>query len=290
MLTITPLHPLFAARVTGLDLNDALDDSVLATLSDAFDRYSVLVFPQQKIDDATQIRFSERFGPLESTRAGANGAGSKLVVLTNIGLDGKIGAPSDKQVLNNKANRIWHTDSSFKAVSARASLLSAREIPSQGGDTEYASMRCAYAALSEADKTLVEGRVAIHDFTWSRSRIDTALVSDAERAAQRPVRQAVVVDSRYGKALYLGAHAHYIEGMDEAESRALIDRLIAFGTQDRFVFRHVWSPQDLVLWDNRAVLHRATPFATSNERRHMVRTTIAGHAPTIASQLTQAAE
>lgn len=290
MLTITPLHPLFAARVTGLDLNDALDDSVFATLSDAFDRYSVLVFPQQKIDDATQIRFSERFGPLESTRAGANGAGSKLVVLTNIGLDGKIGAPSDKQVLNNKANRIWHTDSSFKAVSARASLLSAREIPSQGGDTEYASMRCAYAALSEADKTLVEGRVAIHDFTWSRSRIDTALVSDAERAAQRPVRQAVVVDSRYGKALYLGAHAHYIEGMDEAESRALIDRLIAFGTQDRFVFRHVWSPQDLVLWDNRAVLHRATPFATSNERRHMVRTTIAGHAPTIASQLAQAAE
>ena len=290
MLTITPLHPLFAARVTGLDLNDALDASVFAAISDAFDRYSVLVFPQQKIDDTTQIRFSERFGPLESTRAGANGAGSKLIVLTNIGPNGKIGASSDKQVLNNKANRIWHTDSSFKAVSARASLLSAREIPSQGGDTEYASMRCAYAALSEADKALVEGRVAIHDFTWSRSRIDTALVSDAERAAQPPVRQAVVLDSPYGKALYLGAHAQYIEGMDEAESRALIDRLMAFGTQDRFIYRHAWSPHDLVLWDNRAVLHRATPFATSNERRHMVRTTVAGHEPTIASQSAQAAE
>lgn len=290
MPTITPLHPLFAARVTGLDLNDALDDSVFAAISDAFDRYSVLVFPQQKIDDATQIRFSERFGPLESTRAGANGAGSKLIVLTNIGPDGKIGASSDKHVLNNKANRIWHTDSSFKAVSARASLLSAREIPSQGGDTEYASMRCAYAALSDADKALVEGRVAIHDFTWSRSRIDAVLVSDAERAAQPPVRQAVVLDSPYGKALYLGAHAHYIEGVDGAESRALIDRLIAFGTQDRFVYRHTWSSHDLVLWDNRAVLHRATPFATSNERRHMVRTTVAGIAPTIASQSAQAAE
>jgi alpha-ketoglutarate-dependent 2,4-dichlorophenoxyacetate dioxygenase len=290
MLTITPLHKLFAAQVTGLDLNGDLDDATFAAISDAFDRYSVLVFPKQKIDDNAQIRFSERFGPLEATRAGANGAGSKLIVLTNIGSDGQIGAPSDKQVLNNKANRIWHTDSSFKPVSARASLLSAREIPSQGGDTEYASMRCAYAALPDDDKALVEKLVAVHDFSWSRSRIDPALVPEAERVALPPVRQAVVVDSPYGKALYLGAHAHRIEGLDEAQSRALIDRLNAFGTQDRFVYRHVWSPHDLVLWDNRAVLHRATPFATNNERRHMVRTTVAGRAPTLESQPAQAAE
>lgn len=138
-------------------------------------------------------------------------------MLTNVGPDGTIGAPSDKQVLNNRANQIWHADSSFKPVPARASLLSAREIPSRGGDTEYASMRAAYAALPEAEKRAVGG-------------------------------------------------------------------LVAFATQERFVYRHAWTPHDLLLWDNRAVLHRATPFQSSNERRLMVRTTVAGDGPTLAAR------
>ena len=276
MPTITPLQPLFAARISGLDLTHDLDDATFATVRDAFERYSVLVFPGQTITDDQQVRFSERFGPLEATRAGANGAGSKLIVLTNIAADGSIAAPTDKQVLNNRANQIWHTDSSFKPTPARASLLSAREIPSKGGDTQYASMRAAYAALPDTDKRLVERLVAVHDFGWSRSRVDPGLVTDAERADNPPVRQAVVTDSPNGKALYLGAHARFIEGMDEAESRALIDRLIAFGTQERFVYNHRWTPNDLIVWDNQAVLHRATPFQSINERRHMVRTTVAG--------------
>ncbi len=290
MPTITPLQPLFAASVGGLDLTKDVDDATFATVRDAFERYSVLVFPGQTITDEQQVRFSERFGPLEATRAGANGAGSKLIVLTNIAADGSIGAPTDKQVLNNRANQVWHADSSFKPMPARASLLSAREIPSQGGDTQYASMRAAYAALPDEDKRLVEGLVAVHDFGWSRSRIDAALVTDAERAANPPVRQAVVVDSPNGKALYLGAHARFIEGMDEAEGRALIDRLIAFGTQERFIYSHRWTPHDLIMWDNRAVLHRATPFRSSNERRHMVRTTVAGTEPTLLAAHAQAAE
>lgn len=281
MPTITPLHPLFAARVSGLDLTRDLDDATFGTVRDAFEHYAVLVFPGQRITDAQQVRFSERFGPLEATRAGANGAGSKLIVLTNIAADGSIGPPTDKQVLSNRANQMWHTDSSFKPMPARASLLSAREIPTQGGDTHYASMRAAYAELPDADKALLAGLVAVHDFAWSRSRIDPSLITDAERADNPPVRQAVVVDSPRGKALYLGAHARLIEGWDEAESRALIDRLMAFATQERFVYRHRWTPHDLILWDNRAVLHRATPFASSNERRHMVRTTVAGMHPTL---------
>ncbi len=164
MPTITPLHPLFAARISGLDLTQDQDDAIFATVRDAFERYAVLVFPGQNITDDQQIRFSEQFGQLEATRAGANGAGSKLIVLTNIAPDGSIAAPTDKQVLSNRANRIWHTDSSFKPVPARASLLSAREIPPRGGDTQYASMRAAYAALSDEDKRLVEGLVAVHDF------------------------------------------------------------------------------------------------------------------------------
>jgi len=282
MLTITPLHPLFAARVTGINVGTQ-SDAEFAAIEDAFERYSVLVFADQKIDDAAQIAFSERLGPLELTKVGTNGAGSKLVILTNIGPDGAIGPPTDRQVLNNRANQSWHTDSSFKPVPARASMLSAREIPRGGGaDTQFATMRAAWAELPDELKRLARGKVVIHDYAHSRSKIDPNLVTDAERLALPPVRQAMVRDeSSFGPALYLGAHAARVEGMGEAEGRALIDQLMAFATQDRFVYTHRWSPHDLVLWDNRAVLHRATPFRSSEERRHMVRTTIAGDRPTV---------
>ena len=284
MIETTPLTPIFGARITGIDIARGVDAARMAELRDALDRFSVLVFPDQRIDDAAQIAFSEGFGPLERTRAGAPGAGSPVIILSNIGPDGAITPPTDKQVLNNKANRFWHHDSSFKPVPARASLLSAREIPSAGGDTEFASMRAAFAALDRAEQDALRGRVAIHDFGWSRSRVDAALVTEAERSQHPPVRQALVLEeSPHGPALYLGAHARSIEGMGEAESRALIDRLMALATQPGFTYAHKWRPHDLVMWDNRAVLHRATPFATTTERRHMVRTCVAGTAPTIAA-------
>src|SRR3954447_5825000 len=182
MLQIQPIGPLFAARVTGLDLSDLPDEVGFARLQEAFERYSVLVFPDQAIDDAAQVAFSERFGPLETTRTGAKGAGGKLIVLTNIGPDGQIAPPTDKQVLNNRANQSWHHDSSFKPVPARASMLSAREIPGEGGNTEFASLRAAYAALPKDLRAAVQDRTVVHDFGWSRSRVDPALVTEAERA------------------------------------------------------------------------------------------------------------
>ncbi|WP_137127318.1 TauD/TfdA family dioxygenase [Roseomonas sp. HF4] len=282
MVEITPLTPVFGARITGLDIACGVDATTMAAVREALDRFSVLVFPDQHIDDAAQIAFSEGFGPLERTRAGAPGAGSAVILLSNIGPAGEIAPPTDKQVLNNKANRLWHHDSSFKPVPARASLLSAREIPAAGGDTEFASMRAAFAALDPAEQAVLRGRVAIHDFDWSRSRVDAALVSEAERSQHPPVRQALVLEENpHGAALYLGAHARSIEGMGEAESRLLIDRLMALATQPAFTYAHRWRPRDLVMWDNRAVLHRATPFATTTERRHMVRTCVAGAAPTL---------
>jgi alpha-ketoglutarate-dependent 2,4-dichlorophenoxyacetate dioxygenase len=284
MLRITLLHPVFAARVTNLDLRRGVTPAEAAELRAALDRYSVLVLPDQPVDDAAQIAFSEALGPLEATRPGANGAGTPLIVLTNIGPDGAIAPPTDRQVLNNRANRSWHHDSSFKPIPARASVLSAREIPSRGGETEFASMRAAWAELPEALRAAARGRVAIHDFGWSRSRVAPELVTEAERTQHPPVRQAMVLEENpHGPALYLGAHAARIEGMGEAEGRALIDRLMAFATEERFVYTHRWSPHDLVLWDNRAVMHRATPFHSGAERRHMVRTTIAGDAPTLAA-------
>lgn len=284
MIETTPLTPVLGARITGIDIARGVDATTMAELRDALDRFSVLVFPDQRIDDAAQIAFSEGFGPLERTRPGAPGAGSPVIILSNIGPDGAITLPTDKQVLNNKANRFWHHDSSFKPVPARASLLSARETPSAGGDTEFASMRAAFAALDPTEQDALRGRVAIHDFGWSRTRVDAALVTEAERRQHPPVRQALVLEENpHGPALYLGAHARSIEGMGEAESRALIDRLMALSTQPAFTYAHKWRPNDLVMWDNRAVLHRATPFATTTERRHMVRTCVAGTAPTLAA-------
>ena len=284
MLQIQPIGPLFVARVTGLDLRPPPGEAEFARIREAFERYSVLVFPDQAIDDAAQVAFSERFGPLETTRAGANGAGGKLIVLTNIGPDGQIAPPTDKQVLNNRANQSWHHDSSFKPVPARASMLSAREIPGEGGDTEFASTRAAWAALPPDLQREAWSRVALHDFGWSRSRVAPELVTEQERADWPPVRPGVVLDGGpHGFALYLGAHARSIEGMEEDGGRALIERLMEHATQPRFVYAHRWRPRDLVLWDNRAVLHRATPFANATERRHMVRTTVAGEGPTLAA-------
>lgn len=277
MLTIEAKAGGLGATVIGIDLRESVPETAAEALRAAIARHSVLHLPGQALDDAAQVAFSELFGPLEATRAGADGAGSKLIVLSNIGPDGGIVAPSDRQVLNNRANQSWHHDSSFKPVPARLSILSAREIPSAGGNTEFASMRAAFAELAPAEQARLRPLAAVHDFAWSRRRVDPALVTEAEAAAHPPVRQPVVrAENPHGEALYLGAHARMIEGWAEAESRALIERLVAFATQPHFVYSHRWSPGDMLVWDNRAVMHRATPFAATGERRRMVRTTVAG--------------
>ncbi len=138
-------------------------------------------------------------------------------------------------------------------------------------------MRAAFAALDPEEQARLRPLVAVHDFTWSRRRVDPALVTQAESAAHPPVRQPVVrAENPHGEALYLGAHARAIAGWEEAESRVLIERLVAFASQPGFVYSHRWAPGDVLVWDNRAVMHRATPFAASGERRRMVRTTVAG--------------
>ncbi len=182
MLQVRPLHPLFAGEVTGVDLRRPLPDADIAAIREAFERLSVLVFPDQDLDDEAQIAFSRLLGPLEATRAGAAGAGSPTIVLSNVGPDGAIAPPTDKQALNNRANRHWHHDSSFKPVPARASLLHAREIPGAGGNTEFASTRAAWATLPPCRRscsgkpgaawrcTTSAGRVPASRPNWSRNR------------------------------------------------------------------------------------------------------------------------
>ena len=276
MPTFEPLHPQFGAKVGAVDLCSPLNDTDFAEIDAAFQRYSLLVFPGQPLDDAAQIAFSRRFGPLELTKFGAPGAGTELVILSNFGPDGKIVAAENRQHGSHRANSLWHTDSSFKEVSALASLLSARTVPPSGGETEFVSMRSAYAALPDATRQRLDGRIAMHSFANSRDKIYTGLASSVEQKKYPPVPQPLVtVNPTTGeKSYYVASHASHIKDMPVAEGAALIADLIDFATQPDRVYRHEWRKGDLVMWDNRCMLHRAQAFENLTHRRHMARTTV----------------
>ena len=281
MIATRPLHRLFGAVVEGVDVTKPIHDETFTELQNALTEFSVLVFPGQEINDAQQIAFSQRFGPLETTKVGTRGTGSPLVILSNIGEDNRVVPFADRLNLVNRANMQWHADSSFKRIPAQTSILSAREVPVTGGNTEFVSMRVVYAELPEDLKQAVEDRVAIHNFAHSRDKVDPNLMTDSERATLPPVRQAMVLDQGHKLSLYIGSHVSDVEGMTTSESRKLIDRLLSFATQKQFIYRHTWCLHDLVMWDNRSVIHRAQPFINHKERRRMVRTTIAGVTPTV---------
>ena len=283
MIATRPLHRFFGAIVEGVDVTKRISDETFAQLHNALTEFSVLVFPGQNINDAEQITFSQRFGSLETTKTGTRGAGSPLVILSNIGEDNRIVPFADRLNMVNRANMQWHTDSSFKRIPAQTSILSAREVPVTGGNTEFVSMRAVYAELPEDLRQAAKDRVAIHDFAHSRDKVDPSLMTDSERSALPPVRQAMVLDQgrNLGPSLYIGSHVSHVEGMTKSESRKLINRLLSFATKEQFIYCHTWCLHDLVIWDNRSVIHRAEPFVNHKERRRMVRTTIAGVTPTV---------
>jgi alpha-ketoglutarate-dependent 2,4-dichlorophenoxyacetate dioxygenase len=280
MLDLRPLHPLVGVEVRGVDVR-RIDAAAFDELCSAFERHSLLLLRDQEVANEEQVAFARRFGPLEPTKVGTVGAGTELVILTNIDPDGAILPETHRQSLNTLANRLWHSDSSFKRVPALASILSGRTVPAVGGETEYVSMRAVWRELPPAMQRRIEGRVAIHDYAWSRGKVDPELMTKAERHDLPPVRQVMVrVHPVTGeKALYVGSHASSIEGMSETESRALIDELIDFASQPRFVYSHAWRRNDLLIWDNRSTIHRGRPFP-ADAARYLVRVTVAGDAPT----------
>jgi len=284
-ITIRKLTPVFGAEITGVDLT-RLDDATFEHIEDAFETYSVLVFPNQNLDDDAQIAFSRRFGELEKTQGHiANNFQVKHVSeITNLDPDGKLMAPDDPRVLYRLGQRNWHSDSSFKRVPAKASLLHARKLPPDGGDTQFASLRAAYDALPEARKRELEDKVAIHHYAYSRRNGGYALTNEAEDKRFPPVPQAMIranpVNGR--KALYVGSHASHIRGMPEDEGRALLKELLDFATQDQFTYLHHWKVGDLVMYDNRAAVHRARPYKITEHPRILHRTTVMGEGPTVA--------
>jgi alpha-ketoglutarate-dependent 2,4-dichlorophenoxyacetate dioxygenase len=279
-MDIVPLGPGFAAELRGVTLADiANDNAVYAAARAAFEEHSVLVFRGQQVTDEGQLAFSRRFGPPEVTKVGSIGTGSHFVILTTIGADGKVVPPDHRYALRNKANQLWHTDSSFKKTPALTSVLSARTIPARGGETEYISTRLAFERLDPALRTKLANSFAWHDYAHSRGQIADGLASAEERAALPPVCWRMVwknpVNGR--GALYLASHAYAVDGMAPDEGKKLIDELTQIATAPGTSYAHEWRAGDVVMWDNRATMHRGRPWP-AHEARYMVRTTISATA------------
>jgi alpha-ketoglutarate-dependent 2,4-dichlorophenoxyacetate dioxygenase len=281
-MIINKLKKFIGVEINDLDITKILDIGIINEISELLSEFSVVVIRDQNITNDQHIKFSKCFGNLEQTKVGTDGSGSKLIILRNFDEDGNIVPPTDRQRLNNLANKEWHSDSSFKKIPSKLSILSAKMIPSNGGDTEFLSMRAAYNSLPENLKLNIEDKVCWHDYSHGRLKIDPNLVTSEEKKALPPVKQKLVLNNKkYGKSLYLGAHCSKIDGMTENESQNLLKEIYEFVDNKSFVYSHVWKPYDLIMWDNRSVLHRATPIKGKIEKRLMVRTTIAGETSTL---------
>jgi len=288
-LSIRQIHPVFVGEVSGIDITRPLSREEVAAVEAGMDRYAVLVFRDQKITDEQQMAFSRNFGALEDARGGniTKPEDKRLQVgmndVSNLGRDGRPLDRDSRVRLFNLGNMLWHSDSSFRPIPAKYSLLSARVVNPTGGNTEFADMRAAYDTLDAGTKAQIDDLICEHSLMYSRGSLGMLDYSEEERAMFRPVRQPLVrthpVSDR--KSLYLSSHAGGIVGMPMPEARILLRDLNEHATQPRFVYVHTWRPWDLVMWDNRQMMHRVRRYDES-QPRDMRRTTVAGDAPTAA--------
>ena len=276
---VRALHPVFAGEVTGVELRRVEDAATLAAIRAAMDRYAVLVFRDQAFDGAEQLAFAQRFdGVLHSRTAISvlrkNRFGNEaLTDISNIGDDNEILPREDRRRIYTMANRLWHTDASFQDPPGRYSMLHAREVPPAGADTEYADMRAAYDALPAGMKAQIDGLRAHHSIAYSRQILGFEFSREEEEQMAGAVHRLVRGLPSGRKSLYLASYADRIIDWPLPEGRLLLRDLMEHATQREFVYRHAWRVGDLVIWDNRATMHRATPYDEHNHRRELRRVT-----------------
>jgi alpha-ketoglutarate-dependent 2,4-dichlorophenoxyacetate dioxygenase len=280
-ITVCPVTPNFAAEIGDVDLARQIDPADLQAIKEAFTKYAVLVFPDQHLSQDQHLDFAKHFGPLETTigvyrKDAPLRLRKEFADVSNLNHDNRVWGKASRLRLFQLSNRLWHTDSSFKRLPARASLLYARSIPPVGGHTEFADERAAYDALPEEMKRRLDRLVAEHSIFNSRARLAFTNFSDEERREMPPVPQVVVrtIPESGRKSLYLASHAGRIFGMPEHEGRSLIDQLIAHATERQFVYTHRWRVNDLVMWDNRCTMHRGTEFDDLRWKRDVQRATV----------------
>ena len=279
-ITVTPTQskpnrPDFFAEISGIDLAQPLKPADRDAIEDAINRYAVVVFHDQKLTDGQQIDFAGHFGPIHSSAQRARHQSIKhrlerteIADISNLDGDGKVLDVNARRRLDWLANRLWHTDASFRAVPGALSMLYAHIVPDEGGDTEFADMRAAYDALDAPTKKSLDGLVAMHSIFHSRGQLDVTKYTPEELAALPPVPQRLVRmhPGSHRKTLYLAAHASHIEGMPIPDGRLLLMELMEHAVKPQFVHAHNWRQGDLVIWDNRCTMHRARPFDTTKVR------------------------
>jgi alpha-ketoglutarate-dependent 2,4-dichlorophenoxyacetate dioxygenase len=288
-ITIRQIHPVFVGEVSGIDIAKAVTREDAQAIDAGMAKYAVLVFRDQKLTDEQQMAFTGNFGPIEDARGGniTKPQDRRLVEgmndVSNLAKDGSPLPRDSRQRLFNIGNMLWHSDSSFRVIPAKYSLLSARTVNRKGGNTEFADMRAAYDALDDETKCEIDDLVCQHSLMYSRGSLGFLDYSEEEKLMFKPVLQRLVrqhpVSGR--KSLYLSSHAGAIVGMPMPEARVLLRDLTEHATQSKFVYVHRWRPNDFVIWDNRQTMHRVRRFDES-QPRDMRRTTVAGEAPTMA--------
>jgi alpha-ketoglutarate-dependent 2,4-dichlorophenoxyacetate dioxygenase len=275
-MELIPLGSDFGAEVRGLDVIDvAADDGAHQTARALFEEHSVLLFRDQQMSGEVLAAFARAFGPLERVMTGSPGQATVYGRTHNIAANGGLVAAGDRQVLTAPDNQLWHTDNSFKAAPSLASVLVARVIPTEGGETEFVSTRKAWSRLDAKMQEHLRDSIATHSCANSRDQLDPQLMTAVERKTLPPVRWRLTwqnpINGRL--ALYIASHAYAVDGMDEKEAKALLASLIADATCDEFVYRHQWRKGDVIMWDNRATMHRGRPWPL-DQARSLIRTSI----------------
>ena len=283
-LTIRKLEEHIGAEVQGVDISSPIDAETFDKLRGALCEYAVLVFHDQDITDEQHVAFSEGFGPLEMTMANDPiGDGGPIGVISNLDENGEIIPPEDPRTLYTVANTLWHSDGSFKRVPLRGSLLSAKVVPPEGGETEFASLTAAYAALPEQKKADIEELIAEHSIAHSRAQISPNLMDEAFQKDTPPVNQRLVrtIPETGKKALLVGSYTTHVHRLPIEKGKTLLKELLEWSTQPQFVYRHTWRVNDLVVYDNRCCLHRGRSWNRGKYKRVLHRTTLAGDDPTV---------
>ena len=280
-----PLHSDFGARVTGLDLGDGLSASAVSEIERAIDDFSFLWFPEQSVSDDMQLAFTKLLGEPEPShvKLGQEGVIEYFITIGNVQDDGSVFGNDHPKTRFSTGNNMWHSDSSFREVPTYVSIMCAYEVPDEGGMTQFVSQRAAYNRLTEKTQVDIDPLIAIHDYVFSRSKVGDGAVTPSHANSLPPVRQKLVRKNPATgeRNFYVGSHAREIEGWGFAESRDLLDDLLARTTEREHIYEHTWSPGDLVIWDNRCLLHRGSGYDADKYRRRMRQTRVQGAGSTL---------
>jgi alpha-ketoglutarate-dependent 2,4-dichlorophenoxyacetate dioxygenase len=279
-LIFRKLHPTFVAEARGVQLRTLTDPGALAEIRAGMDEYGVLVFPEQPLTDDEHLAFAQALDGALHQRTGARVLtksrfnNEALGDISNLGNDGEILQQGDRRRAYSLGNRLWHTDASFQDPPGRYSMLSAKVVPPAGADTEYADLRTAYDALPAATKAQIADLKAHHSIAYSRQVLGFDFSAQEEEALRGAIHPVVRTMPRTNRtSLYVASHASRIIDWPLPEGRLLLRDLIEHATQRQFVYRHAWHVGDLVIWDNRCTMHRATPFEDTRFRRELRRVT-----------------